>query len=93
MVVIETTLNIKGNNMASKFFKTKLNIGQKLQSMREGESFVMELSNSASWFEGQKQMQSYATKLRIKLSTEALRAVSENENVVRILRVTHSGLK
>lgn len=80
--------------MASRFFKTKLNIGKKLQSMQEGESFVMELSdNEKSWFNCQKQIQSYATRYKIKLSTEALRAVSENENVVRILRVTHKGLK
>jgi len=79
--------------MASKFFKTKLNIGQKLQSMREGESFVMELSDNASWFDGQKQIQSCATRYKIKLSTEALRAVSEDENVVRILRVMYKGLK
>ena len=79
--------------MASKFFKTKLNIGQKLQSMREGESFVMELSDKGTFFDCQKNMQSYATRYRIKLANENLKAISENDQVVRLLRVTHKGVK
>lgn len=79
--------------MASKFFKTKLNIGQKLQSMREGESFVMELSDNSTFFDCQKNTQSYATRYRIKLKTEALKAINEDDQVVRLLRVTHNGEK
>lgn len=79
--------------MASKFFKSKLNIGKKLQGMAQGESFVLELADNASFFDVQKNTQSYATRYKIKLLTSSLRAVNENDQVVRLLKIEHNGTK
>lgn len=79
--------------MASKFFKSKLNIGKKIQGMKTGESFVLELSETSTFFEVQKNIQSYATRYKIRVVTESLKAINESDQVVRLLKITHKGNK
>ena len=79
--------------MASKFFKSNINLGKTLQGMGKGESFVLELTENATFFDVQKSTQSYATRYKIKLITKALRAIDEDDQVIRLLKIIHNGLK
>tara|TARA_R110002051_G_C8516077_1_gene467163 strand:- start:10 stop:249 length:240 start_codon:yes stop_codon:yes gene_type:complete len=79
--------------MASQLFKESINVSKLLKSLSENTSVVLEVSDGITFDYTQRSLQSYATRLKIKLVTDSLKAVSANDQVVRLVKITHKGLK
>lgn len=77
--------------MASKFFKQEINLNKTLKSLSQSDSIVLEVADGVSFDDTQRALQAYASKLKIKLTTESLKAVSAADQVVRLVKIDHLG--